>query len=95
MVSDEVFYTKFRDWIVGSDEVGEEVMRPGQQVENKGHQEDEDGGGNGVGNDEENKDGGFGNGENDHKSNRISFLLHQLEIVPTDVRKMYSKMMRA
>ena len=84
MVSDDIFYTKFRDWIVGIDEVAEELRREGEE-EN----------GDVAGNDEENKDGGFGYVENELRSHRISFLMQQLEIVPSDVREMYRQMMRA
>ena len=66
MVSDELFYHKFRDWIIGvheREDVKEAVNDVGED-------------GNADGND----DPGMVDNENDQKSDRVAFFLHQMNI---------------
>ena len=81
MVSDDVFYGKFRDWVIGTDGDAEELKEAGVA-----DRKDDDGNG----------DGNDGNEEllAEVKSQKITFLLHQLEIIPADVREMYRNLMR-
>ena len=81
MVSDDVFYGKFRDLVIGTDGDAEELKEAGVA-----DRKDDDGNG----------DGNDGNEEllAEVKSQKITFLLHQLEIIPADVREMYRNLMR-
>ena len=82
MVSDDIFYTKFRNWVIGVDEKAEEKHDAEDEVKN-------------------NDDGNGNNGDRNadsvekQKSHRVSFLVHQLDIIPEDVRGMYCNAMRA
>ena len=81
MVSDDVFYRKFRDWVLGNDAETEEL-----KVAAMADRKDDDG----------NVGGDDGKVEvlAEMKSQKITFLLHQLEIIPVDVREMYRNVMR-
>ena len=81
MVSDEVFYGKFRDWIIGVDD-SEDV----KEAVN-------DGGDNGIA--DGNNDAVINDNESDQKSGRVAFFLHQMNIIPDDVRVVYNNMLRA
>ena len=70
MLSDDVFYSKFRDMVLGDRvDPGKEDM---EAVLDEG-----------------------GNGSDaDKKSQRIKFLMHQMEMIPTKNRDFYCNMMR-
>ena len=80
MLSDEMFYTKYRNWVIGVDEIEEGPGGNNEQVQQE----------NGEGNIEDNDEADIV-----HTSHRIAFLLHQLDIIPMDVRDVYGNLMRA
>ena len=75
MVADDIFYKKFRNWLIGTDAKVEE-----QKLANQ-----------------EEKEIAEGNGHDavQEKSHRVTFLMEQLDIIPADVRLMYTMLMRA
>ena len=81
MLSDEMFYSKFRNWVIGMDDIEEEGKR--QNVGNNREEQGDEG--NGEDNDA---------GDVVQRLQRIAFLLHQVDIIPMDVRNMYCNLMR-
>ena len=82
MVSDDIFYKKFRNWIIGVDEKSE--YKNDVFIENKNNDDDND-----INEDR------IANILEEQKSHRVTFLLHQLDIIPEDVRGIYCNVMRA
>jgi len=80
MLSDEGFYSNFRNWILSLDEKVEEEKKETEEEHKKG---------------EENNVDDTAHEELQRKSLRVSFLLHQVEVIPTQTRDFYCNMMRS
>ena len=81
MVTDDLFYHKFRDWIIGVQERADE-----------NDAENEDGGGDGE---VDIAEPGMNVEEKEQKSDRVAFFLHQMDMIPNDVREVYNSLLRA
>ena len=92
MLADDVFYKIFRDEVLGIDQHDVDEKKEGKEEEvNEGNDQNH---GNDIAannqnaadNDEE---------DNETKSERVSFLVHQVDIVPQKVRNFYCNIMRS
>ena len=93
MVADDLFYNKFRDWIIGAPEVGDEKEGGIEEAGADGEGDNaEEAGAVGEG---DNAEGGMNIEEKEQKSSRVAFFLHQMDIIPDDVRDLYNNMLRA
>ena len=93
MVADDLFYNKFRDWIIGAPEVGDEKEGGIEEAGADGEGDNaEEAGADGEG---DNAEGGMNIEEKEKKSSRVAFFLHQMDIIPDDVRDLYNNMLRA
>ena len=92
MLGEDVFYKNFRKVVLGIQDHDVDEKKDGKQDEVEdgieGKNDNENGGNivNAADNDEQ---------ENDQNSERVSFLVHQVDIVPLNVRNIYCNMMRS